>query len=114
MQTLHRFVPGLLALVLVLGCGPYVKEETVVVPENDPMNQVKATLQNYAKGQPVTSEATSFDYMVEQVRKVHPSKADTLKQGLDEIKTAKGAALVSKSKELMKKLGIDASDKPKK
>ncbi|MFQ3593799.1 MAG: hypothetical protein SNJ82_11530 [Gemmataceae bacterium] len=105
---------ALLTAWLTLGCGPNVKQESVSVIGIDPMNLVKATLQNYANGQPMTSEASGFDSMVEEVRKVYPDKADILQKGLEELKTAKGPALVSKSKELMKKLGIEVTEKAKK
>ncbi|MFM7538946.1 MAG: hypothetical protein ACKO9Z_04725 [Planctomycetota bacterium] len=97
------------AVALVAGCG--VKEETIKVVQPDVMNQVKSTLQNYAQGQPVTSEVTSYDFMVNEVRKSSPEKADILKAGLDDLKTASGATLKSKAKALMTKLGIEVSEK---
>jgi len=104
----------LLVSFLALGCGPNIKEEKVPVGTIDPMNLVKATLQNYVNGQPMTSEASGFDSMVEEVRKVYPEKANILQQGLEELKSAKGAALANKSRELMKKLGLEIAEKPKK
>jgi len=95
----------LAAAGLTAGCGGAVKEETIEVKPQDPMLQVKNTLSNYAKGQPVTSEVTSYDYMVNEVRKVDPAKADILKAGLDDIK-AKPKNPGPRAKELMKKLGI--------
>lgn len=91
---------------LLAGCG--VREETIVVTKVDPMNQVRSTLQNYVNGQPVTSEVTSYEYMVNEVRKASPEKADILKAGLDDIKASSGAALKSKAKALMQKLGLEA------
>jgi hypothetical protein len=93
------------------GCG--IKEETIKVVQMDVMVQVKSTLQNYVNGQPVTSEVTSFDYMVNEVRNSSPEKADILKAGLEDLKSASGAALKSKAKALMAKLGIEA-EAPKK
>ena len=110
MHVLRLLSGGLLLAVLVTGCGPRIKEELINVPESDPMDRVKATLQNYAKGQPLTSEVSGFDAMVEEVRKVHPTKADAVKKGLDEIKAVKGSPK-AKATELLKKLGLDGPEK---
>lgn len=114
MTRIRKLAAGLLVAGLVApllaassGCGGGgVKEELIEVKPLDPMVQVRSTLQNYAKGQPVASEATSFDYMVAEVRKTDAAKADTLKAGLDEIKALKGSP-AAKAIELMKKLGIE-------
>ncbi|MBX3400994.1 MAG: hypothetical protein KF873_19855 [Gemmataceae bacterium] len=97
----------LLPLVLVaFGCGGGPKEEMIPVKPIDPMAQVKSTLQNYAKGQPLGSEVTSYEYMVNELQKADPAKAEILKAGLDELQKVKGSP-AAKAKELMKKLGID-------
>lgn len=114
MHSIRKLAAGLLVaglvaplLAAVSGCGGGgVKEELIEVKPLDPMVQVRSTLQNYAKGQPVASEVTSYDYMVAEVRKTDAAKADILKAGLEEIKLIKGSPAV-KAKELMKKLGID-------
>lgn len=98
---------GLLASMA--GCG--VREEAIKIVNHNPLEQVKSTLQNYVNGQALTSEVTSFEYMVNEVRKSSPEKADILKVGLDDLKTASGAALKSKAKALMTKLGIEVSEK---
>ena len=97
-------VAGLLATLG--GCSVGVKEELIEVKPIDPMVQVKSTLSNYAKGMPLASEVTSYDYMVAEVRKTDAAKADLLKAGLDELKATKGSP-AAKAKELMKKLGLD-------
>ncbi|HEY8503420.1 MAG TPA: hypothetical protein VIL46_02485 [Gemmataceae bacterium] len=99
---------GLGVAVLAAGCGGGggVDEKTVEVKQQDPMIRVKSTLERYAKGQPMTSEAASFDHMVEEVRKVDPAKADVLKAGLDDLKQTKGN-IAPKAKALMKKLGLN-------
>jgi len=74
------------------------------------MDQVKATLQNYARGKPLASEVSNFDNLVAEVRKVSPDKADIVKAGLDDIKATKGSP-ASKAKELLKKLGLDGPEK---
>jgi hypothetical protein len=107
MVRTSRVLAGLALAGLIAGCGPgRVKEENIEIPPQDPMIQVKTTLDRYAAGQPVTSEVTSFDYMVEEVRKVDPAKADILKAGLDDIKKTKGSP-AAKAKELIRKLGLD-------
>jgi len=94
-----------------IGCGGGpVQEEIIEVKNNDPLRQVKQTLMNYVKGQPLTSEVASFDYMIEDVKKVDPAKAAILKVGLDDIKTTKGSP-AAKAKALLKKLGLDESTK---
>lgn len=110
MSVFRNLVAGLLAascLATLGGCGGGgVKEELIEVKPIDPMVQVKSTLQNYVKGQPVASEVTSFDYLVAEVRKADAAKADILKAGLDDIKATKGSP-AAKARELMKKLGLD-------
>ena len=105
-----RFIRSLvlvLALLTVIGCGGGPKEEAIPIkPATDPMVQVKSTLQNYVKGQPLGSEVTSYEFMVNEVQKVDPAKAEILKAGLDELQKVKGSP-AAKAKELMKKLGID-------
>jgi hypothetical protein len=91
--------------IAAVGCCGGPKEESIPVKAVDPMVQVTSTLQNYAKGQPLGSEVTSYEYMVNEVRKVDAAKADILKAGLDELQKVKGSP-AAKAKELMKKLGI--------
>ena len=88
------------------GCGGPPREESITVKPADPMDQVKATLNNYVKGQPLASEVTSFDYMVAQVKKTDPAKAEILKAGLEELKTVKTRP-GPKAKELLVKLGLE-------
>lgn len=98
------FQCALLGLMALAGCGG-PKEESIPI-KIDPMIQVTSTLQSYAKGQPLGSEVTSYEYMVNEVRKVDAAKADVLKAGLDEIQKVKGSP-AAKAKELLKKLGLD-------
>jgi hypothetical protein len=102
---------GVLAVLPLLGCSSGAREEKIPIGKIDPMNRVKATLQNYVNGQPMLSEVSSFDSMVAEVRQVYPDKAEILSQGLEELKTLKGNALASKSRELMEKLGLPVETK---
>lgn len=110
MSARRNLAAGLLAagvLAAAGGCsGGGVKEESIEIKPIDPMVQVKSTLSNYVKGQPVASEATSYDSLVAEVRKTDAAKADILKAGLDDIKATKGSP-AAKAKELMKKLGLN-------
>jgi hypothetical protein len=106
MPRLNRLLAGLALAGLVAGCERPVQEKTVEVQKVDPMLQVQATLQNYARGQPLASEVTSYDYMVEEVRKVHPEKADILKAGLEDLKKTKGSP-APKARALLTKLGLE-------
>lgn len=91
------------------GCTGGVKQETIVVKEQDPMLQVRATLLNYVRGQPLASEVTSYDFMVEALRKADPAKADILKAGLDDLKKVKGSP-APKARDLMRRLGLDEKE----
>ncbi len=102
-RLMHCAVFGLLALAPI-GCGNSAKEESIPV-KVDPMLQVSSTLQRYAAGSPLGSEVTSYEYMVNEVRKVDAEKADILKAGLDDIQKVKGSP-AAKAKELLKKLGL--------
>lgn len=110
MKNFYCTLTVLVCSFVVAGCGN-PKEESVAVPKNDVMQQVKSTLENYAKGQPLASEVASFDYMIDQVKKTAPDKADILKAGLDDIKNTKGSPK-AKAQALLQKLGLDSpSDK---
>jgi hypothetical protein len=103
---------AVLSFPVLVGCGGGVKEEAIQVKPIDPMDQVKQTLDRYAKGEPITSEVTSFDYMVNQLREKDAAKADILQKGLDELKDPKKttkAQLPGKAKDLMSKLGLKPS-----
>lgn len=86
------------------GCGePGRKEERVAVPQVDSLKQVRALLQRYADGQPMTSEASSFPGMIAEVRKTDPAKADLLQKGFEDMQK-NPASLRAKAKELLGKL----------
>jgi hypothetical protein len=69
----------------VFGCGAPKGTEIQVNPANDPLDQPRAVLKRYAAGEPMGSEATSFEYMVNEVRKQDTKRADILEKGLKEI-----------------------------
>lgn len=101
-----RYLPLVLALAFIsfVGCGPSIKEETIEVKaSNDPLQPARSLLEGYAKGQPVTSEVTSYEKLVEDVRKVDAKRADILQQGLEKIKKTPNNR-VSIAKDLLRKL----------
>jgi hypothetical protein len=95
------------ALVLggmtLMGCGGAPGETNIPVPQVSPLDEAKRYLQNYANGRPVTSEASAFPKLVEDVRKVDPMKAELLEKGLAEIQ-ASPATAADKAKDLLSKL----------
>src|SRR5438105_3112548 len=101
-----RLLAGLALAALAAGCGGGDKEKTIEVTDPGPMARVQATLGNYARGQPLASEVTSYDFMVAEVRKVDPAKADVLQAGLEDLKQSKGNP-APKAKELLRKLGLE-------
>ncbi len=96
---------ALLGGVAVFGCGGAVKEEVIEIKvATDPLTLPKSVLQNYAGGQPLGSEATSFAKMVEDLRKADPAKAGILEKGLQELEQAAPEARAGIAKGLLEKL----------
>jgi len=97
---------ALAVAMTTLGCGGgTVKEQTIEVKtSSDPMSRVTPILQRYASGQPMSSEATTFPKLVEDVRKVDPAKAQVLETGLAELQKASPQARPAMAKELLRKL----------
>lgn len=105
MFRLHCLFVGLAMAAMALGCSSSVKEEQIPVKASgDPLSNAKSTLERYAKGQPLSSEVTSFPAMVKEVRKTDPAKADILEKGLADIEKASAAARPAKARELLKTL----------
>ena len=92
MRCALRFAAPVFAMTLVLtGCGKpgRVKEELIEVKPNPAIDQAKQLLGNYAKGQKLGSEASSFETIVADVRKTDASKAEILEKGFAELKKPK-------------------------
>lgn len=104
---MKRIASLLVALTIALtglaGCGGGVKEQKFEVKPVPALQEVKVILQNYANGQPMTSEAADFPRLVGEVRKADPAKADLLEKGFEEMKKSP-ATLRTKAKELLGKL----------
>ncbi|MBA4188488.1 MAG: hypothetical protein C0467_10825 [Planctomycetaceae bacterium] len=90
---------------LLVGCNPpgKIKEEVIDVPQNPPISQAKQLLEAYAKGQPLGSEASSYDQLVADVRKTDPVRADVLEKGFAELRKP-NANTAAKAKEMLKEL----------
>jgi hypothetical protein len=93
-----------LALAAGAGCGPAPKTEDITVIKVDPLAQVKSTLTNYANGQPLGSEVTTFPNMVETVKKVDADKGAALEKGFADMQKPK-ANVRAIAKDLLAKLG---------
>ena len=94
----------LLAAGGLAGCdGGAVKPVDIKVTEIDPLNQFKAYLENYTKGAPVSSEATSAEELIGRIKQKHPDKADAVEKGWAEIMKVKTNPK-AKAKELLEKL----------
>ena len=104
MKRFHFLFTGLLLSAFALGCSKPVKEENIEVKaSNDPLEQPRVILKRYAEGQPLGSESTSFAYMVEQVRKVDPQRAEVLERGFADLQNSK-TGLKAKAKDLLAKI----------
>lgn len=95
---------GLLAAALTGCSGPTPEEQIEVSASNDPLSEPRSILQRYADGQALGSETVSFPYMVEQVRKTDPQRADVLEKGLEDLQKAAPGARRAKAKELLAKI----------
>jgi hypothetical protein len=92
-------------LAALIGCGPTgrVKEETIEVKQDTALEQARTLLNNYAKGQPLGSEVTSFPGLVEQVRKADPTRGEILDKGFTELQKPK-VNTAAKAKDILKQL----------
>lgn len=87
------------------GCGGGAEEKTIAVSAaNDPLHEPRMLLQKYAEGQQMGSEATSFEYMVNQVKAVDPKRAEVLRLGFEDLKSAAPAARKAKAKTLLEQI----------
>ena len=89
------------------GCSQATVKPKMIEIKVDPMVQVRNTLENYAKGQALSSEVTGFEQMVANVKTVSAEKAAILEKGLAEIQKP-GADIKAKAKALLGQLGISA------
>src|SRR5690348_8285363 len=90
----------------LVGCGPpgQVKEESIEVKQQQGLDRARKMLENYANGQPLGSETTTYPSLVEDVKKEDADRGAILEQGLNELQQTKGAATAAKAREILKKL----------
>ncbi|WP_147274254.1 hypothetical protein [Bremerella cremea] len=82
----------LLLLVPLIGCAKSSQQERVIpLKASASMEEARSLLENYAQGSPVTSEADSFDTLVEGVRKEDPKAANILSEAFKQIKENPGS-----------------------
>jgi hypothetical protein len=94
------------AALAVVGCGPdqRIKPEDIPIKEDTALKKATNLLESYAKGQPLGSEVASYEYMVNELRKEDPQRADVLQKGFEELQKTKGPATAAKAKEILTKL----------
>jgi len=87
------------------GCGPpgKVKEEEITIQQQKALPRARQLLENYAKGQPLGSEVTSYDALVAEVKQEDPDKGAVLEQGLKELQQPR-ADTRAKAREILAKL----------
>ena len=88
------------ALLGLCGCG---KGPPVQVKPQGGLERAKAILNDYAKGEPMGSEAMAFDEIVADVRKTDPQKATILEKGFADLKRSPQTRS-SKARALLKQL----------
>jgi hypothetical protein len=93
------------AAVGLAGCGPpgKVEEQSIEVKEQTALKEAQGYLENYAKGQPVTSEVTEYERIVTEVRKTDPQRAEILEKGFAELQK-KGVNTRAKAKEILREI----------
>jgi hypothetical protein len=105
-KTIRTLAVALTAAALLAGCGPdgKVKPEEITIKDDTALKRATNLLDSYAKGQPLGSEVASYEYMVKDLRKEDPAKADILEKGFADLQKTKGAATASKAKEILGRL----------
>ncbi len=73
----------------IVGCGGgnVPQRKTVEVPMPSGLERAKMLLQNYAEGQPLGSEVSTFPQILEEVRKSAPDKAAILEKGFTDLQS---------------------------
>lgn len=88
---LHFVVVACLITLPLVGCSQSSQKERVIpLKASASMNNARSILENYSKGAPITSEADSFDAVVEGVRKEDPKVADVLADAFKKIRENPG------------------------
>ncbi len=99
----YAILMGFLLTGFVAGCSQR-EQDIQVKASNDPLAEPRAILQRYTSGQPMGSEATSFQALVANVQKVDPARADILDKGFKDLQKAPVASRAALAKDLLSKL----------
>lgn len=101
MRTTRVLAAALCAAALI-GCdgGDKPKQESIEVKPQAELEQAKALLENYAKGQALGSEVSDFPRLVSGVRATDPARADVLEKGFADLQKPK-ANLAAKAKQML-------------
>jgi hypothetical protein len=111
-MTYRLLCAAAVTAAVLAGCGPSgrIKEETIEVKEDSPLNEAKKLLENYSKGQALGSEVTSYQYLVTEVRKTDAPRADVLERGFADLQKTSKAGVPAKAKEILAKLAPRMTD----
>lgn len=91
-------------LFSTVGCeNKPVEKDIQIEIKGGPLEKAKALVKRYADGQPMSSEASTFPGLVEELKAANPAKGAILEKGLEDLQKNKGS-LKSAAKELLSKL----------
>lgn len=92
----------LMALLGLWGCGGGTGPQPELKPQSG-VERARVILNDYAQGNPMGSEAMTFEEIVDEVRKTDPQKATILEKGFADLKRSP-ANRGAKARELLKQL----------
>ncbi len=99
----REILPILVLSLFLMGCGSDRPVESIQIKTVSKLEEAKSLLSNYAKGNPLGSEAVTFPRLIEEVKKENPERGAILEKGLNELQKMKGN-IAGKAKELLTKL----------
>jgi hypothetical protein len=107
---MNRFcllIAASLALPLFAGCDSgKIQPKTIDIPmQKSALEEAQAVLKHYVDGQPIGSEAASFDDLVKRVKAENAAMGETLEKGFAELLKTPAKGQKAKATELYKKLG---------
>ncbi|WDI43394.1 hypothetical protein [Bremerella sp. P1] len=109
---LRLVVAACLGTLPLVGCSQSSQQERVIpLKASASMNNARSILENYSQGAPITSEADSFDAVVEGVRKENPEVADILAEAFKKIRE-NPSSRAKVAKETLKKMPAKPEPEP--
>lgn len=88
----------------IIGCGDGGVQPIQVNIANDPLDQPRTHLKRYAAGASIGSEATSFEFMINEVKKADPVRGETLEKGFAALQKADPSEVPAMATELLGKI----------